>query len=334
MLWLDLHRRDDAAVASQSPEWAGAVAAAGGFRSHPQSYDFSDGSRAVLPLFTKGLGRLCYAWSPPPAWGFGGVLADSAMTPGKLHAILAHLETLPFFGIKIRPNPLAADLWAAAARPGWTAIPRLAHVLDLAGGFDAVRNRFRSGAGTNIRRAQKRGVEVETGNNDRLIDEFHGLLQLSFKRWARMQHEPLILTRLRGMHRDPRSKFAAMAAQMGDRFRLYVARIDGQPVAATLVLAGRQAHYTRSAIDEIRAGESRATYLLQAMAIEDACRLGSTHYHMGETGLSTSLAQFKSRFGAIAVPYAEYLYERFPLARLDGLARNVVKSILGFHDAF
>ena len=103
--------------------------------------------------------------------------------------------------------------------------------------------------------------------------------------------------------------------------------------AAILVLAGRQAHYTRGAIDEARAGDSRAAYLLQATAIEDACRLGSTHYNMGETGASSSLAQFKSRFGAVAVPYAEYRYERIPLARFDGFARATVKRILGFRDA-
>lgn len=332
-LWLDLYHRDRAAVASQSPQWAKAVTSAGNYRCSSQYVQFADGSRAVLPLFTKGLASLRYAWSPPPAWGFGGLLSEEAITPGKLSAVLGHLETLPFVGLKIRPNPLAADLWAEAARPGWATVPRLAHVVDLAGGPEAVRGRFRSNAGTNIRRAQKYGVEVEAGNSDRLIDEFHGLLELSLLRWARKQHEPAALARFRGLRRDPRSKFATMAAHLGERFRLYVARIKDRPVAAILVLMDHQAHYTRGAIDEGLAGESRATYLLQATAIEEACRLGSSHYHMGETGSSASLAQFKSRFGAVAVPYAEYRYERLPLARIDRFARDTVKRVVGFRDA-
>ncbi|WP_119255651.1 GNAT family N-acetyltransferase [Shinella zoogloeoides] len=332
-IWRDLFCRDGTALPSQSPEWARAVTDAGGFRALPQFFKFDDGSRAVLPLFVKGAGRLRYAWSPPPAWGFGGVLSDGEMTPAKLSIVLEHLETLPSLGFKIRPNPLTAGLWAQAARPGWSAIDRCAHVIDLAGGFLAVRARFRPNAGTYIRRAQKSGVEIEVGNHEGLIDEFHHLLQLSLVRWARKQHEPAVLARMRGLRRDPKAKFITMASQMGDRFRLYVARLNGRAVAAILVLMGRQAHYTRGAVDEALAGESRAAYLLQATAIEDACRFGCTHYHMGETGNSASLAQFKSRFGAVAVPYCEYRYETLPLARLDGLARRTVKRILGFRDA-
>ncbi|MEY9197457.1 hypothetical protein ABIA16_002573 [Sinorhizobium fredii] len=332
-IWRELYQRNDEAIASLSPEWAEAVVAAGNFRSSPQFYEFDDGARAVLPLFTKGVGSLRYAWSPPPAWGFGGILSDGAVTPAHLETIFAHLETFPCLGVKIRPNPLTADLWAAGARPAWTSIPRCAHVVDLSGGFDAVRGRFHRNAHTNIRRARRLGVEVDVGNSEGLIDEFHELLQLSFVRWARKQHEPAALAHFRGMRRDSRSKFTTMAARMGNRFRLYVARAGGRPAAAILVLADRQAHYTRGAIDEPLAGETKATDLLQATAIQDACRLGSTHYHMGETGISRSIAQFKCRFGAVAVPYAEYRYERFPLARLDGFARGAVKRILGFRDA-
>ncbi|PDT39754.1 hypothetical protein CO656_18920 [Sinorhizobium sp. FG01] len=332
-IWRELYQRNDEAIASLSPEWAEAVVAAGNFRSSPQFYEFDDGARAVLPLFTKGVGSLRYAWSPPPAWGFGGILSDGAVTPAHLETIFAHLETFPCLGVKIRPNPLTADLWAAGARPAWTSIPRCAHVVDLSGGFDAVRGRFRRNAHTNIRRARRLGVEVDVGNSEGLIDEFHELLQLSFVRWARKQHEPAALAWLRGVRRDPRAKFAAMAARMGDACRLYVARVDGQPAAAILVLLGGQAHYTRGAMSEALAGKSGAAYLLQAIAIEDACRRGCTRYHMGETGNSTSLAQYKSRFGAVAVPYAEYRYERFPLARLDWFARGAVKRILGFRDA-
>lgn len=333
--WRQLHAGDPTALASQSPEWGEAVVLAGGFRRDPQYLEFSGGGRAVLPLFSKGIGPLRYAWSPPPAWGFGGALSDRPIDASRLAGILAHIETLPYLGVKIRPNPLDANLWSEAAngRPGWEAIPRNAHVVDLSGGSQAVASRFKSAARNSARRAEKMGVEVATGNDDQLIDDFYRLLELSFVRWAGKQNEPALLARLRGSRRDPRSKFATMAAQLGDRFRLYVAYWQGSPIASTLVLAGRQAHYTRGAMDEGPAGQTHASYLLQATAIEDACRLGCTHYHMGETGSSSSLAQFKSRFGAISVPYAEYRYERVPLARLDAFARNTVKRIIGFRDA-
>lgn len=216
---------------------------------------------------------------------------------------------------------------------GLEAIPRHAHVIDLSGGYDAVAGRFKSNAGTYIRRAQRMGVEISVGSGAEQIDAFYGLLEQSFTRWAHKQHEPALLARLRGAQRDPRSKFATMADRLGNRFRLYVARWEGKPIAAILVLMGHQAHYTRGAMNEGPAGETRASYLLQATAIEDACRLGCTYYHMGETGSSSSLAQFKSRFGAVGTAYAEYRYERLPLARIDGFARQTVKRIMGFRDA-
>ena len=123
-----------------------------------------------------------------------------------------------------------------------------------------------------------------------------------------------------------------MAAAMGSNFRISVARLGGVPIAAIVVLTGRQAHYTRGAMDEELAGPTCANYLLHSMAIKDACDRGCTHYHLGETGNSASLAQFKSRFGAVAVPYVEYFRERLPVSAVDSAARRIVKRLIGFRD--
>jgi hypothetical protein len=66
-------------------------------------------------------------------------------------------------------------------------------------------------------------------------------------------------------------------------------------------------------MDAALAGPTRANYLLHRLAIEDACRAGAERYHMGETGSSVSLAQFKSRFGARRIDYTELRVERLPL---------------------
>jgi hypothetical protein len=80
-------------------------------------------------------------------------------------------------------------------------------------------------------------------------------------------------------------------------------------------------------------GTSRANNLLQKLAIEEACRAGCRYYHMGETGNSKSLAQFKASFGAVPVHYHEYTFERLPLSRIDRALRRTVKSVIGFKDA-
>jgi hypothetical protein len=53
---------------------------------------------------------------------------------------------------------------------------------------------------------------------------------------------------------------------------------------------------------------------------------------MGESGTSAALAHFKSRFGAVEVPYADYRLEKLPITRWDQQMRGVVKRLIGFLD--
>jgi hypothetical protein len=154
----------------------------------------------------------------------------------------------------------------------------------------------------------------------------------SLERWAARQHEPLWLARLRGRLRDPERKFRLLASILGDVFGVWLASLDGRAVAAALVLRGKNAHYTRGAMDLETAGPTGANYLLQAAAIRDACDAGCRHYHLGETGSSRSLAFFKTRFGAEPRPYAEYRFERLPLTPMERSLRAAVKRVIGFTD--
>ncbi len=86
-------------------------------------------------------------------------------------------------------------------------------------------------------------------------------------------------------------------------------------------------------MDQDLAGPTLANYLLHKMAIEEACQAGCRYYHMGETGTSRPLAQFKTHFGAHEIPYAEYRLERLPISKLDRGLRTIVKGVIGFQDA-
>jgi lipid II:glycine glycyltransferase (peptidoglycan interpeptide bridge formation enzyme) len=213
-------------------------------------------------------------------------------------------------------------------------VARLAHVLDLEGGFERVWNdRFTQLARRNVRKAEKAGLVVERGSSDEHIAAFEELWKRSVERWARRQHEPLWLSRIRGRHLDPPRKFRLLASILGDACGVWLALLDGRPVAAAIVLRGANAHYTRGAMDAEAAGPTRANYVLHARAIEDARDAGCRHYHMGETGTSRSLAFFKTRFGAEAYPYAEYRFERLPFTPLELRLRAVVKRAVGFVEA-
>lgn len=324
-------QQDPMAMVSQGPAWMDALCDDGGQQDVSRAYTLSDGGRVVIPIAQQArlpatLSRLA---SPPPAWGFGGYLASRPLVASELAAILDDVSRVPALQLSIRPNPLLDEVWQTAVPSAALRIPRIAHVLDLDPDFEVIwMQRFRSGTRTAVRKAEKSGLEVELDTTGRLIPEFYSLLQMSFDRWARQRRKPLWISRWQATRRDPIHKFETMARHLGDRFRIWMARLDGRPASALLVLQDRNAYYTRGAMDPQLAGPTQANALLHRMAMEDACKAGCQHYHMGETGDSRSMTQFKERFGAVARPYHEYRWERVPLTPMVRSLRRVAGAVL------
>jgi Acetyltransferase (GNAT) domain len=334
--WDELLAEDPLALVTQSPGWLDARCRLSGYEDASRLYRLSVGRRLVLPLVRRRAlnGALALQLSLGEGWGMGGPLAAGGVSRADVTVVAADLQSGPALRTAVRPNPLLATEWKEAAEPSVRRVARLAHVLDLEGGYERVWNdRFTQLARRNVRKAEKAGVVVERGSSEEHVAAFHGLWRRSLERWAARQHEPLWLSRLRAGRRDSERKFRLLASILGDPFGVWLASLEGRPVAATIVLRGQNAHYTRGAMDVETAGPSRANYLLHAAAIRDACEAGCRHYHMGETGTSRSLAFFKSRFGAEAHPYAEYRFERLPFTPVDLWLRSVVKRAIGFTDA-
>ena len=334
-VWRELMARDGEAVPYQSSAWVDSICASGKFADASRLYEGRNGRQFLLPLVRrKGLpSRLTSAASLPAGWGMGGLLASEPVDIEDVRAVFADLNKLPFARIFIRANPRLGALWASAAPATATAIPRLAHILNLEGGFDHVwSKRFNKNTRSAVRKAEASGVEVETDVTGRLLPEFYDLLGHSFERWAFLQNEPAWLTRFRGQLRDPKSKFETIVTNLGEACRMWVARVDGKPAAAIMVIQYGNANYMKAAMDREVVGVTQANVLLLKLAIEEACRAGCRFFHMGETGGSASLAQFKKRFGAEAYPYEEYYLERVPFTKIDAQLRRIVKRAIGFKD--
>jgi Acetyltransferase (GNAT) domain len=334
-VWSELLTRDPDALVSQSQEWIDTLCAGGTHEDASRLYEGSDGVRFLLPLVRRR-GPWPPALAPrasmPEAWGMGGLLGDRRPTRAEVSAVAADLAGDPAIRIGVRPNPLHADLWSGAGTLAAASIPRRAHVLDLSDGPDRIWRGFHRAARGGVKKAERSGVEVECDTTGRLVPTFHRLLRISTARWAKQQHEPLPVARLRARWRDPVEKFERLAQGLGAAMQVWVALKDGEPAASTIVLRGTNASYTRGAMDKELAAPTRANDLLQWLAIEDAARSGCLSYHLGESGWSPGLAGFKEKLGARPVPYFEYRFERLPLTRADGLARGLVKRAMRFKD--
>jgi CelD/BcsL family acetyltransferase involved in cellulose biosynthesis len=331
--WLAARADDPDALPTQSPAWLDAVCASGTWADASRLYRAADGRRVVLPMARRRLaGPVGVEASQPTHWGFGGIVADGGVTPADVDLVVRDLGSRRVAWQGIRPNPLHGRLYAERIPQHGVVIDRCAHVLDLAGGDEVVWKGFANSRRRAIRKAEKSAVEVELDTSGRLLPEFFELYAQNEARWAEQQHEPALLAKFRTRFRDTIGKWQAIARHLDGGCHQYLARLDGRPIASIIVLFGGNAHYTRGAMDKDLAGPVRANDLLMWHAIQDACAAGAPMFHLGESGRSPSLSEYKERFGARPHDYPELRIERIPVTAVDRAARSVVKRAIGFRE--
>jgi hypothetical protein len=334
-VWGDLIRSDPEALPYQSPAWLDAICEAGGYEDASRLYELPGGQQLILPMARRTGLPAIFAWeaSLPYGWGMGGLIARRPLEPPEIKQVFADLASRSVLRTSIRPNPRTGAMWATAQPAGIVALPRVAHVLDLEGGFDVVwSKRFTKHTRKRIRKAERSGLVVECDSSGKLVPIFYDLFRRSVDRWAAQQHEPRALAHWRNERRDSQRKIETITRVLGEACRIWVAWWQGQPVAAILLLQGMNVNDTRSVMDKELATPVCANDLLLKLAIEEACRAGCRYYHLGESGASAGLHHFKSRFGAVPYAYAEYSLERWPITRVDRQLRELVKRAIGFRD--
>lgn len=331
--WESTRLEDPDALPTQQPAWIDAVCASGRWLDASRLYCTANGRRIVLPTVRhRAGGPFGVEASMPTHWGFGGLIADGGVTAADVRLVLDDLAARRIVRQSIRPNPLHGQRYDAGAPRRGVVIPRCAHVLHLAGGIDVVWKGFADSRRRAIRKAEKSSVDVECDTTGRLLPEFFELYAHNEARWAEQQHEPAALARFRTRFRDTLEKWQAIARHLDGGCRQWVARRDGRPVASIIVLFGGNAHYTRGAMDKELAGPVRANDLLMWHAIQAACAVDAGMFHLGESGASSSLADYKERFGARPYEYPELRLERLPITAADRAARTVVKRAIGFRE--
>ena len=334
--WQAVFDQDAEAVPYQSPQWTDALCRSAHRRDASRLYTFDDGTQMVLPMIALPWvpAALDLAGSMPWGWGIGGMVSTSPVGAEHIRAVVNDLTTRArYLRLSIRPNPRAGDVWKAAMPPEASRVARLAHAIDLDGGFDAVwHNKFSSSTRKYVTRAEQAGVVVERDDQGRLVPAYYELFREATRRWAAQQHEPLLLARLRGHRRDPEQKFATIAQTLQDACKIYVAYVNGQPAAACLILSYHNANAARVVLDRERVGKSGAPDLMMKCAIEDACKAGCRYFHQGESGTSKGIADFKRRVGGTAYEYEEYYLERLPVTAFDHAVRTGVKKLIHFKD--
>jgi hypothetical protein len=334
--WEHLVAQDANITLAKTPEWIDCICSFGNFSDATLLFRGEDGRRMILPRLRKaGIASSVRLFeSPPHGWDLGaegsGFLSEGGpASRSETRALIQEICRHSGVRTRIMVGRDDAELWVSTAPKTIYSTSRIAQVLDLRGGFPTVwSERFTSKVRSNSRKAERRGVVVESDSAGRLLPVFYTLYRSSIDRWAQDRGLPLTAMRWLAQRRNSQDKFATVARRMGKRCTIWIAWRGGEPLAGIFVLTqGSWATYWRGAMDKERSRGTGANELLHRHAIEDACARGQQTYNFG-IYQTEDLKKFKSSFGAVEVPVRTYYFERLPTAAAEARGHQAAKQVI------
>ncbi len=324
--WSHVLAADPGATPHQTLGWLDAAVETTGAQDVSRLYELLDGRRLVVPMLRRTpLPKMALDAAYPGGLGAGGILATGGLQAADVQLVLRDLLGTSAVTTRLKAHHHTSDRWEAGLVPGVHSTSHRIEVLDLEGGFARVRDeRFHSSARRAIRKAESSGLVVDRDTTGALMPIIYDLYLDWTTRRATESGLPTPVALRLALRREPRRMYEAVARSLGEKCRIWVARLDGEPVAGVVSLIhGEHAVYWRGYSDKAVAGPLRANNLLQRMAIEDACEAGCRYYSMGESGGVAALERFKQTMGATPRTAVECRVERLPIARLERMRGEV-----------
>ncbi len=181
------------------------------------------------------------------------------------------------------------------------------HTLDLRPKLEAIYNGFhKDSIRRKIRRAEREGLTIESGNNEQLLAEFFRL--------------HLITRRRHSLPPQPKDWFSNLLESFQDRAIIRLARKDNIPVAAVLTLEHNKSIVYKYGCSDVRFHNTGAMPFLFWDMIRDASHRGFEQIDLGRTAPDNAgLLTFKDRWGATRerLIYARYPPRNAPPSRRD-----------------
>jgi CelD/BcsL family acetyltransferase involved in cellulose biosynthesis len=203
-------------------------------------------------------------------------------------------------------RPMTADL----APAGWTAQDRYCfHSIDLRPPLEDIHARLhKDGVQRKIRRAEREGIVVEQGRSDSFLEQFFKLMV-----FTRRRH---------GIPPQPFAWFRNLRDCLGPRFTIYLARVNGSPIASVLTLRhGQTAVYKYGCSDE-RLHNMGGMPRLFWQVIQDFKSQEVAELDLGRSDIDNEgLIRFKDHLGAAKTTLQYWQYSKQPLGQQGFLGR-------------
>jgi len=281
----------------QTPDWWSlAPLTAKGFRVRCLELALGE-ERHVWPLLERKAGRWPFAQRElrgNAAGTYAMPLGPGSPSPAFCAAAARWMQGHARTG-ELRPNPFATipSVDWGSRRDDAT------QVVDLAGGIEAVRQRYSRGHRSNIRSGQHQGVVVAPAEGPDDWNAYYAIYEDSIDRWGSAARR-----------RYPFALFHALADLPQGPVRLWLAKVGDQVAAGAVVLThGDTCVYWHGATARAFF-EHRPSNVLHDAIMDHAAASGCGTYDMQPSGGLEGVMAFKRGFGAQSVSSPVYTWKR------------------------
>ncbi len=197
------------------------------------------------------------------------------------------------------------------------------HMLDLKPSADNIWKRtHKTAIQQPIKRAEREGIRIETGNSETLLAAFYRLMVQT-----RRRHQ---------LPPQPIEWFRNVAARMGDRMRIRVAFQKEQEIASIVTLEHKNVLVYKYGCSDTRFQNLGGTPLLIWNAIQDAKAAGLTCMDFGRSDADNpGLITFKNRWGATPSQLTYLRWSSKPATeRADGHSSGIARRLFAMMPDF
>lgn len=294
--WWAVARKSPNATFFHTPLWQELA-----LRTTPGSRDATIGAilpsgvRAVLPLIeTRRLGVMRKLLSTHE-YCYGGVIADGPITHAERQAILAAACDWRTFSVRYLQSPLENEPGPAGVAP---ILDETTYMVSLDGTFEEVFARFNKNCRNSYRKGIKEGVQVREATG---IDDYRAYFAAyrdTVSRWGEDESY--------GYDWGLFVQIEALAARNPEQVKLWVADVDGQLAAGTIVF-----YWNRHAVAWHGAAHRdflklRPMNVLDTEIMRDANARGCAFYDFNTSSSLQGVIEYKRSYGSLEYSVAHY----------------------------
>jgi FemAB-related protein (PEP-CTERM system-associated) len=279
--------------------WRAVISKAFGHRTYYlMARDEGGTIRGVLPLvLTESPMFGCFLTSMA-FFNYGGVLADCADVRFALLSAVAELaKNVGATHIELRQTePIETD-WPVRSR-------KVSMRLALPSDYESLLKAFPSKLRSQIRRAQKEGMDVSVGGEE-LLEDYYRV----FARCMRDLGTPVYA----------KGFFQSIVEAFPKEVRLCVVSLKGIPLASGLLYGFRSRLEIPWAASDKRYSRLAPNMLLYGAVLEFACREGFKEFDFGRSSRESGTYRFKEQWGAkpVSLHWYYWLRDGGPLPELN-----------------